>query len=136
MWEEYVVHRRHAQSVYDTVLLDYYNSILESLSTEMHSNKWWSTLKTFLFGVNSSLPPTRTDGGSVTYDQSKKAEVFLYSFFQNKKSDQELNLPPTCFPKPIFIYFAFKSSEIKFFIKDVNPHGGLDSHNIIFFSCF
>ena len=29
---------------------------------------------------NSSLPPIRTDDGSVTYNPSKKAEVFFYSF--------------------------------------------------------
>ena len=45
-------------------------------------------------------------------------------------SDQKLNLPPTCFPKPKFTYFAFKSSEIKYYLKDLNPHGGLDPHNI------
>ena len=79
--------------------------VSESFSTAMHPHKWWSTLKTFLFGVNSSLPPIRTDDGSVTYDPSKKAEVFS-TVFQKKQSDQELNLPPTCFPKPKFTYFA------------------------------
>ena len=72
-----VVYRRHA------VLLEYNKGICESLSTAMHPHKWWSTLKTFLFGVNSSLPPIRTDDGSVTYDPSKKAEVFS-TVFQNK----------------------------------------------------
>ena len=35
----------------------------------------------------------------------------------------------TCFPKPKFTYFAFKSSEIKYHLKDLNPHGGLDPHD-------
>ena len=80
LWEEYVVHRRHAQYVYDAALLEYNNDIRQSLSTALHPHKWWSTLKTFLFGVNSSLPPIRTDNGSVTYDPSKKAEVFSKVF--------------------------------------------------------
>ena len=82
----------------------------------MHPDNWWSTLKTFLFGFNSFLPPIRTDDGSVTYDP------FL--------SDQEYNVPPTCFPKPKFTYFSFKLSEIKYYLKELNPYGGLDHHNI------
>ena len=73
LWDEDVVHRCHVQSVYNAVLLEYNNRIRESLSTAMHPHKWWSTLKTFLFGVNSSLPPIRTD-------ESKKSRVFSTVF--------------------------------------------------------
>ena len=66
------MHRRHAQSVYDAVLLEYNNSICGSLSTVMHPHK------SFLFGMNLSL--IHTDDGSVTYDPSKMTEVFIYSF--------------------------------------------------------
>ena len=58
--------------MYDSALLEYNKGIRESLSTAIHPHKWWSTLKTF-FCVNLSLPPIRTDNGSVTYDPSKKA---------------------------------------------------------------
>ena len=51
----------------------------------MHSSKWCSTLNTFLFGVNYSLPPIQTKVGSVTYDPSKMVEVFS-TVFQNKQS--------------------------------------------------
>ena len=57
------MHRRRAQSVFDAALLEYNNSIRESLSTAMYPHKWWSTLKAFLFGVNSSLTLIRTDDG-------------------------------------------------------------------------
>ena len=90
-----------------------------------------STLKTFLYGLNSSLPPIRTDDGSVTFKPSKTAEFFLL-IFQNKHNDQELGFPATCFPKPKFTYFAFKSSEIKYYLKDLNPHGGLDLYFLYF----
>ena len=36
-------------------LLEYNNSIRESILTAMHPHKWWSTLKTLLFGVIFSL---------------------------------------------------------------------------------
>ena len=71
-----------AQSVYDEALLKYNKGIRESLSTAIFPHKWWSTLKTFLFGVNSSLPPIRTNDGFVTYDPSKKADVFFYGFLE------------------------------------------------------
>ena len=51
--------RLHTQSVYDAALLKYNNSILKSNA----STQVVSTLKTFLYGVNSSLPPTWMDDG-------------------------------------------------------------------------
>ena len=56
--------------------------------------------------------------------------VMLHMTLQNKQSDQELNLPPICFPKLKFTYFAFKSSEIQYYLKDLNHHGGLNPLNI------
>ena len=53
--------------------------------------------------------------------------------FQNKLSDKELNIPPTCFPKLKFTYFVFKLSGIKYYLKDLHPHDALDSHNIFRF---
>ena len=67
------MHRRHAHFVYDGALLEYNNDIRDSLSTAMHPYKCRSTIKTFLFDVNSSLHSIRTDDGSVTHDPSKKA---------------------------------------------------------------
>ena len=58
------------------------NSIRESLLTGMHPHKRWSTLKTFLFGVNSSLPSIYIDYGSFSYDPSKKVEVFSTIFLE------------------------------------------------------
>ena len=65
----------HVQSVYDITLLEYTNSIRDPFSTIMHPHKWWSTLKIFIFVVNSS------DDGSITYNPSIMAEVFfLYKY--------------------------------------------------------
>ena len=43
------MHRRHAQSVYDAALLEYNDSIRESLSTEMHPHKSLLLLYTIIF---------------------------------------------------------------------------------------
>ena len=75
---------RHAQSVYDAALLEYNNGICESLSTALKPHKCRFILKTFLFGVNLSLSSISTNDGSVTYDPSKKAEVFCTFFKINK----------------------------------------------------
>ena len=75
--------------------------------------------------LNTSLPPIRTNDGSVTYDPSEMAEVFS-SVFQTKQCNLELDLPPTCFPMPKFTSIAFKSSEIKFYLKDLDSNGGCD----------
>ena len=129
LWDNYVQHRRHAESVYNVARNEYNNVIRESLSTASQPRKWWSTLKTFLFGVDSSLPPIRSEDGSVTSDPSKMAEVFS-SVFQRKQSDQILDLPPTCFPLPKFTCFAFKSIEVKQYLKDLDSQGGSDPNNI------
>ena len=65
----------------------------------------------FFFGVNFSLNLIWTDDDYVTYDPS------------NKQSNQEFNFSPTCFSSSKFTYFAFESSEIKNYLKDLNPHG-------------
>ena len=60
-------------------------------------------------------------------------EIFS-TIFQNKQSNQELKISPICFPNRKLIYFAFTSSAIKSYLKVLNLHDGLDSHNI--FSLF
>ena len=81
----------HAQSVYAAALLEYSNGIRDSFSTAMHPHKWWSTLKTFLFDVNTSLPPIWTDDGFVTYDPSKMAKVPYKIFRRDRTSKLSAN---------------------------------------------
>ena len=51
LWDNYVILRRQAQLVYNNAQTEYNNLIRDSLSSATNSHKWWSTLKTFLFGV-------------------------------------------------------------------------------------
>ena len=83
---------------------------------------------TFLFGTNTSLRPIRTHDGSVTFDPSEMAKV-LSTISRRKQYDQVLNLP-TCFIN--LTYFAFKSSEIKYYLKELNSNGGSDPDNVYF----
>ena len=74
--------------------------------------------------MNSSLPPTCTDDGSDTYNLSKKIEVLSAVFFR-KKTTHELNFLQVLFPIVNSLILLLKC-----YLKDLNPNGGLDSHDI------
>ena len=46
--------------------------------------------------------------------------------FDSKQSRQSVDLVVTCHPSPILITFAFRSSEVKCFLLDLDPYGGTD----------
>ena len=69
------------------------------------------------------------DNGAVTHDPLTKAEV-LSTTFLSKQSGQVLNLPSTCFPCPKLTYFAFRSSEVKSYLNDLDSSGGADPNQI------
>ena len=100
-----------------------------TLSGASQPHKWWSTLKNFIFGVDSALPPLRRSDGSVTFDPSIKAQI-LSDVFQSKQRYQNLDLPPTCFPSEDLCYFAFRSSEIEYLLNDLDSFGGVDPDGI------
>ena len=54
--------------------------------------------------------------------------------FQRKQCDQVLNLLLTRFPNPKLTYFAVKSSEIKYYLKELDYYSGSDPDNM--FSLF
>ena len=79
--------------------------------------------------MESALPPLRKADGSITFDPNIKAQI-LSDVFQSKQSDQRLDLPSTCFPSEEFCYFAFKSSEVKYLLNDLDQFGGIDPNGI------
>ena len=129
LWDSFTRLRDHARTVYDTALSEYNDHVRTTLCEATQPNKWWSSLKQFIFGGDSTLPPIRLDNGSITYDPLTKAEV-LSTAFHEKQSGQVLNLPPTCFPSPKLTYFAFRSSEIKNYLNNLNSSGGSDPNGI------
>ena len=46
--------------------------------------------------------------------------------FDSKKSREAVDLPLTCHPSPSFTTFAFRSSEVRRFLLDLDPYGGTD----------
>ena len=85
-------------------------------------HKWWSTLKSAVFGSSShsSLPPLIVGGGALVCESIGKAEL-LSSHFDSKQSRDPVDLPFTCHPPPSLTSFAFRSREMKRFQLDLDP---------------
>ena len=128
-WQNFIRIRSEALAVYDAAQADHNEHTCDNLTGITQPHKWWSTLKSFLFGEDSSLPPLRSDDGTPKYSPEEKADL-LSAFFQSKQCHQDLDLPPTCSPEPILTKCAFRSSEIKSYMLDLDSYGGIDPTGI------
>ena len=75
-------------------------------------HKWWSTLKSAVFGSSFSLPPLVSDVGGLVCESVGKADL-LSDHLDSKQSREAVELPLTCHPSPSFTTFAFRSSEVR-----------------------
>ena len=50
----------------------------------------------------------------------------LSDHFDSKQSNESVDLLVTCHPSPSLITFAFRSSEVKRLLLDLDPYGGTD----------
>ena len=88
-------------------------------------HKWWSTLKSAMFGSSSSLPPPVSEDGGLVCESVGKADLLL-NHFDSKQSREAVDLPLTCHPSPSSTTFAFRSSEVRRLLLDLDPYGGTD----------
>ena len=88
-------------------------------------HKWWSTLKSAVFGSSSSLPPLVSEGGGLVCKSVGKADL-LSDRFDSKQSREAVDLSLTCHPSPSLTTFAFRSREVKSLLLDLDPYGGTD----------
>ena len=72
-------------------------------------HKWWSTLKSAVFGLSSSLPLLVGGGGRLVCESVAKADL-LSDHFDGKQSRKSVDLPFTCHPSQRLPSFAFRSS--------------------------
>ena len=84
-----------------------------------------STLKSSAFGSSSSLPPPFREGGGLVCESVGKADL-LSNHFYSKQSRDAVHLSLTCHPSPSVTIFAFRSSEVRRLLSDLDPCGGLD----------
>ena len=87
--------------------------------------KWWSTLKSAVFGSSSSLPPLASEGGGLVCESVGEAHL-LSDHFYSKQSKEAVDLPLTCHPSPSLTTFAYRSSKVRRLWLDLDPYGGTD----------
>ena len=86
-------------------------------------HKWWSTLKSAVFCLSSSLPPLIGGGGRLVCESVGKADL-LSDNFDGKQSWESVDLSLTCHLSPRLTTFAFRSSEVRHPLLDQDPYGG------------
>ena len=94
-------------------------------------HKWWSTLKCAVFGSSSSLPPLVNEGGGLVCESVGKADL-LSDHFDSEQSREAVDLPLTCNPSPSLTAFAFRSSEVRRLLLDLDLMVAL-THWVCFF---
>ena len=122
-WNNYVRLRSAAQEVYGLAEREYNRGIKETLENASQSHKWWSTLKSALFGIDDGIPPLLKPDGSLVHCPKEKTTLFA-NVFDAKQSSEELNIPQTCHQEPKLTKIAFRSREIKKLMLEVDPYGG------------
>ena len=88
-------------------------------------HKWWSTLKSAVFGSSSSLPPLVREGGGLVCGSVGKTDMLL-NHFDSKQFREAVELQLTCHPSPSLTTFTFRSSEVRRLLFDLDPYGGTD----------
>ena len=65
----------------------------------------------------------KTTRGGLVCESVGKADL-LSDHFDSKQSRGTVDLPLTCHPSPSLNTFAFRSSEVRRLLLDLNPYGG------------
>ena len=71
------------------------------------------------------MPPLVSECGGLVCESVGKPEL-LSDHFDSKQYMESVDLPLTCHPSPSFTTFAFRSSEVRRLLLDLDPYGGTD----------
>ena len=71
------------------------------------------------------MPPLVSEGGGLVCESVGKADL-LSDHFDSKQSRETVDLPLTCHPSPSLTTFAFRSSEVRHLLLNLDPYGGDD----------
>ena len=86
---------------------------------------WWSTLKSAVFGSSSSLTQLVIEVGELVCESVGIADL-PSDHFDSKQPREAVDLPLTCHLSPSLTTFAFRSSEVRRLLLDLDPYGGTD----------
>ena len=110
-WEEFVHCQVRANETYSKAKHQHSDRNRAVLMNVQSPHKWWSSLKSVVFGSSSSLPLLFSEDGGLVCESVGKA-VLLSDHFDSKQSREAVDLPPTCHPSPSLTAFAFRSREV------------------------
>ena len=94
-YDEFRRAQREANHVYALAEQQYNERSRETLSATGNVHKWWSTLKSAVFGSDPSTPPLIGDGGKLVADPVEKANL-LMRHFDSKQCRDPFFLSLTC----------------------------------------
>ena len=128
-WEEFVCCQVRDNETYLEAKHQFSDRNRDVLMNVQSPHKWWSSLKSAVFGSSSSLPLLVSEGGGLVWESVGKADLLLADF-DSKQSRETIDLLLTCHPVPSFTTFAFRSSEVWRLLLDLDPYGGTDQLGI------
>ena len=111
-WEEFGPSQVRANETYSEAKRQFSDRNRVVLMNVQSPHKWWSTLKSVVFGSSSSLHPIVSEGGRLVFQSVDKADL-LSDQFDSKQSKETVDLPLTCHPSHSLTTFAFSSSEVR-----------------------
>ena len=124
-WEEFIHYQVRANETYSVAKCQFSDRNRNVLLNVQSPHKWWSILKSAVFGSSLSLPLLVSEGGGLVCESVGKADL-LSDHFHSKQSREAVDLPLTCQPFPSLTTFAFRSSEVSRLLLDLDPYGGTD----------
>ena len=71
------------------------------------------------------MPPLVSEGGGLVCESVGKADL-VSDHFDSKQSREAVDLPLTCHPSPSLTTFAFRLSEVRRLLLNLDPCGGTD----------
>ena len=124
-WDEFV----HSEEGQCCICRGYASVSVRSPDVLMNEcpHKWWSTLKSALYGSSSdsSLPHLIGAGGFLVCEPVGKADM-LSAHFYGKQSRDPVDLSSTCHPSSSLTAFVFRSRKVKRLLPDLDSYGGTD----------
>ena len=100
--DEFVHYQRRANAACAEAMRQFSVRSRDVLMNARCPHKWWSTLKSAVFGSGSdlSLPPLIGAGGGLVCESVGKADM-LSAHFDGKPSRDPVDLPSTCHQSPV-----------------------------------
>ena len=119
-WEEFVRYQVKANETYSEAKRQFSDRNRDVLMDVQSPHRWWSTLKSAVFGSSSSMPLLLIEGSGLVCESVGKADLLL-DHFDSKQSRQAVDLPLACHPSPCLTTFAFRSSEVRILLLYLDP---------------